>query len=155
LKKSSICILALLVIAPIVTFALWSALIEVADFFNPCLTWGVGSSGSVTLNPGLARLCSNSAGEVSQTIADAVTGLILIQGGILSAAILGAFGVIRAHPRLASLAAVILFIESVPLMLDGLFVFTILGGCFFLWASRGNRINAGSLGTSIDSSRKV
>jgi hypothetical protein len=145
LRKISLCILALLVIAPIVAFVLWSAFSEIADFFNPCLTWGAGSSGSVFLYPAGGGPCATSAGEVSQTIPEAVTWLILIQGVILFSAILGAFGVIKAHPRVVSVAAVILFIESVPLMLDGLFLFTILAGCFFLWASIGNRVQERSL----------
>jgi hypothetical protein len=147
-RKVSLCVLALLVVAPIVAFVLWSALSEITNFFNPCLTWGAGSSGTVTLNPAAGGPCATSAGAVSQTISEAVTWLVLIQGGIFSASIMGAFGVIRAHPRLLFVAAIILLVESVPLVFDGLFVFTVLGACFFLWVSRGSRVNAGALNSS-------
>src|ERR1022692_797574 len=108
-------VLAVVIIAPIVVFAAWTALLEVGDLFNPCLTWGIGNVGVGTLNPVATGPCTISAGGTSETISQAVTMLVLIQGSILTASILGVFGIIRALPRVVSFAGIILFVESVPL----------------------------------------
>jgi len=136
-------ILAIVVIAPIVAFAVWSMLYEVSDFFNPCITWGTGSA-NVTLNPAAGGPCATSAGAVSQTIPQAVTMLVLVQGGILFAAFLGAFGMIRNHSKITLVAAIVLLAESIPLVFDGWFIFTILPAGFFLWVNRTKQVEAQS-----------
>ena len=155
MKNSTLIGVLAVVIVPIAIFAVWTAYAQIIDFFNPCITWGVGNSGSVALNPAARGPCSMSSGGNSETILGAAITLVLIQGVILSGAFLGALGIIRSQPNLAIVGAMILFAESVPLMFDGLFVFTVLAGCFFLWASRGRRIQSRNASSpTIDSSTK-
>jgi hypothetical protein len=71
-------VLAVIVIAPIVFFAVWTALLEVGDYFNPCLTWGIGNVGVGTLYPSASGPCATSAEGSSETISQAVTMLVLI-----------------------------------------------------------------------------
>lgn len=129
-------VLAVVVIVPVAIFAVWTALSEVTQMLNPCISWGMGNFASGAVIPASGGPCATGVGGTSETISQAAMLLTLIQGGILFGAILGAFGILRAHSKLASLGAIILLVESVPLLFDGLFIFTILAAGFFLWASR-------------------
>jgi hypothetical protein len=66
----------------------------------------------------------------------AVLLLALIQGGILFAIGLGVVGFFRSRPRLVIVASVILIFESIPFVVDGLFVFTLLAAAALLWSRR-------------------
>ncbi len=125
--------LPLLLIAPIAMIAAISLVLQVPDFFNPCLRWGIASGGSISVSAG--SLCS-MAGGTSETMLQAVLRLILVQGGILLAIGIGAVGFLLTHPRLVIAGSVILILESIPLVLDGLFVFTLLAAASLLWSMR-------------------
>jgi len=62
--------------------------------------------------------------------------LSLIQGGILIAAIIGIWGAIRNQPILPIVSAVILFLESIPLVLGGLAILTLFTSGMFAWSAR-------------------
>ena len=132
-------ILAIVVIVPIVIFTLWTGISQILYMLDPCVTWGAGSTGVVTLNPAAGGPCSTSAGATSETIPEAIFFLILVQGGILSAAVLGALGIIKVHSRLVVAASIVLLAESALLATDGLFIFTALAAGFFLWARSNQR----------------
>ncbi len=59
-----------------------------------------------------------------------------VQVGILVAIVFGVLGVFRPSGKLLVAGATILFLESVPLVFDGLFVFTLLPGVLFLFVAR-------------------
>ncbi|MGI0091606.1 MAG: hypothetical protein ACREBS_07850 [Nitrososphaerales archaeon] len=116
----------------------------------------MGNGGSMTMNPAAGEPCTMGAGGTSETISQAAIMLALIQVGILYGAILGASGIIRAHSKLTSFAAIILLAESVPPVFDGLFVFTIVAAGFFLRASRASEVQVRSTdSTSINPAKKA
>ena len=128
-----ISILPLLLITPIGLIAVISLVLQVPDFFNTCLKWGMAIGGTISVSP--SGPCS-MAGGVSETIPQAVLRLALIQGGILVAIGLGTVGFLRSHPRLIIVGSVILLVESIPFVFDGLFVFTLLAAASLLWSMR-------------------
>jgi hypothetical protein len=65
-----------------------------------------------------------------------VLRLVLIQGGILFAIGLGVVGFLRSHARLMMISSIILLLESIPFVFDGLFVFTLLAAVSLLWSAR-------------------
>ena len=74
-----ISMLPLLLIAPIGLIAVISLILQVPDFFNPCLKWGMASGGSIFVSS--ASPCS-IAGGTSETMLQAALRLALVQGGI-------------------------------------------------------------------------
>ena len=125
--------LPLLLVAPIGLIAAMSLMFQVQDFFNPCLTWGMASGGSITVSSNSP--CSISGGS-SETLLQAALQLALVQGGILLAIGVGVVGFVRAHPRLVIVASVVLIFESIPLIFDGFFVFTLMAAVSLLWSMR-------------------
>jgi DNA-binding transcriptional ArsR family regulator len=125
--------LPLLLVAPIGLIAAVSLIFQVQDFFNPCVVWGMASGGSITVSSN--SLCSITGGT-SETMLQAVLQLALVQGGMLFAIGLGVVGFLRAHPRLVIVSSVILIFESIPLIFDGFFVFTLLAAASLLWSMR-------------------
>ena len=124
----------LLLAVPIAVIAVISLIIQVPDFFNPCLKWGMSSGGSISVSS--AGPCLTAGGS-SETIRQAILRLALIQGGILTAIGLGLIGVLRSRSAPLIVGSVILFLESIPLVFDGLFVFTLLAAGSLLWSRRG------------------
>jgi DNA-binding HxlR family transcriptional regulator len=129
-----ISLLPLLLIAPIGLISVVSLILQVQLFFNPCITWGMASGGSISVSSGSP--CSMLSGGMSETIPQAVLQLALIQGGILFALGLGVVGFFRAHPRLVIVGSLILILESIPFVVDGLFVFTLLAAAALLLSMR-------------------
>jgi hypothetical protein len=107
---------------------------EVSMFSNPCITWGVGNSGALVLHTG--GPCSSFREAVSETVPSAILRLALIQGGILTAIGLGVVGFLRSHSVLLVVGSMVLIFESVPLVFDGLSVFTLLAAVSFLWSAK-------------------
>src|SRR5215470_9161019 len=118
--KSKISWLPLILTVPIGLIALISLVGQVPDFFNPCLKWGMSSGGSISVSS--VGPCS-AAGGTSETIPQAIARLTLVQGGILTAIGVGLAGFLRSRPALLTAGSSILFLESVALVFDGLFVF--------------------------------
>jgi hypothetical protein len=126
-------LLVLAVTLPIVAFAVVSLAAQVPDFFNFCMSWGMSSGSALSVSPG--GPCTTASGT-SETIVQAVLRLTLIQGGIFLAFCLGIVGVVRPRPAFLVAASALLFLESAPLVLDGLFVLTLPPAAFFLLTSR-------------------
>jgi hypothetical protein len=124
--------LPLILIVPIGLIAVVSLVGQIPDFFNPCLKWGMSGGGSISESS--AGPCS-TAGGMSETMPQAIVRLTLVQGGILTAIGVGLVGFLRSRPALLTVGSLILFFESVPLVFDGLFVFTLLGAVSLLWSA--------------------
>jgi hypothetical protein len=114
---------------------------SVHRFFDPCLQWGVGAlndSGNVTayvvLPPGGQGPCAKSISTTPETKAQALTLLVLVNGGILIGSALGVVGALRSLPWLSVFAAAIMFCESIVVF--SIFPLTLLAGGFFLLAAR-------------------
>jgi len=122
-----------LVSLPIGALAVLTMANQVFEFFNPCTVWGA-SGGSVTVSS--VGSCSGAMQMTSETPLAVLVRLGLIQGGILFALAVGTLGTSKHMPRLMVASAVILFVESVPLIFDGLFIWGFLPAGFFLWAAR-------------------
>ena len=73
-------VLAVAVIVPVVIFVVWTALSDVTYMLNPCISWGMGNVGSVTVSPPSGGPCAMGAGGTSETISQAAIMLALIQG---------------------------------------------------------------------------
>ena len=129
-QRKQFVILALAAILPITMLAVTSIAGDVVDLVNPCFTWGAVSGGSITVSTG--GPCS-SAGATSETIPQTLERLVIIQGGILLGAGLGLLGVFGSRPILLVISSAILFLESIPLVLGGAFVLTLLPAVFFIW----------------------
>lgn len=123
--------LSLVLVAPVMIIAGVTLASTAILLASPCETWGVGS-GSVTVTP--LSSCS-SAGATTETVAQALISLVLVQGGILGGGVLGIVGVLLARKNIVILSSTILFAESVPLVFGGLFVLSALPAAFFLWSS--------------------
>ena len=132
-SKRTLTLLALIMTLPIGVFAAASLASQLPDFFNPCLTWGMPNGGSISVSPG--GPCP-AAGGTSETMSQAAMRLVLVQGGILTAVGLGIVGFLLTRPSLLIGGSVILFAESVPLVLDGLFVLTLPPALFLLWVAQ-------------------
>lgn len=122
--------LPLLLVAPIGLIAVISLIFQANDFLNPCFMWGMRSLTISSNSP-----CS-MVGGTPETMLKAVLQLALVQGGILLAIGLGVVGFLRAHSRLVIVGSVILIFESIPLVFDGLFVFTLLAASSLLWSMK-------------------
>src|SRR5262245_7633073 len=110
-------IIAIAAILPIATFAAMSFVNQLPEFFNSCFTWGMVNGGTLTVSP--AGPCT-AAGGSSETIPQAILTLILIPGGILLASSMGVIGVFRSRQILMLASSMILFLESIPFVFDGL-----------------------------------
>ncbi len=126
-------LLAVGVILPIMIFVIASLRGTILELANPCFTWGNTYGGSATISP--TGPCT-SAGASSETIPQVLLGLTLIQAGIIVGALLGILGVYSARPTFLMIGSAILFVESVPLIFGGEFLFTLLPAGFFLWRAR-------------------
>src|SRR5206468_12642821 len=103
---------------------------DVLDLLNPCFAWGAASGASVTVSSGGPCM---AAGATSETIPQMLIRNALVQGGILLGGALGVLGVLRGRLTLLVIGSVVLFLESVPLVLGGAFVFTLMPATFLAW----------------------
>lgn len=117
---------------PLVLFASFSLAAEVPRLVvdDPCWVWG--QSGG-TLRVG-SPPCEHAAGGTSETKASAITRLLLIQGSMLGSAALALIGSFASRRRLCAAAFMVALVISVPLMLSGLGLITLLSACCFLGA---------------------
>jgi hypothetical protein len=83
----------------------------------------------------VASLLPGSGVGNSVPLSESILFLILIQGGLYSAMILGILGSLKSSRALMITAAVIFLLESIPFVFDGLFILTLPPG-FFLWNAR-------------------
>lgn len=111
-------------------FALLSLGLEITHFFDPCFRWA-GEGGA----PDRGQ-CPTNIQSTSETKLNALMRLSLIQGGILIAATIGLWGAIRNQPILPIVSAVILFLESIPLVFGGLAILTLFTSGMFAWSAR-------------------
>ena len=93
---------------------------------DPCFVWGP----SIALSAE-ARPCLHMEGT-SQTKAGAIATLAIVEGGLLSAAVLALIGAFTGRRRLCATAIGIVFVISVPLLLSGLGMITLLCALCFL-----------------------
>ena len=124
-KARSLWIVACL---PILGIAILTSSDILLNLANPCTTWGANGS-PVSVSEG--GTCT-SLQSFSETAQQAIFGLILIQGGIIAGVGLAITGVLRGKPYLVAIASMILFVESIPLVFSGLFVFSLLPAALLL-----------------------
>jgi hypothetical protein len=88
--------------------------------------------GAVRL-PGLGRPpCEHFAQGTSETKAGAIARLAAVQGRLLVATVLALVGAFNGRALLCGVAFLMIVLISVPLMLSGLGMITLLCGSFFL-----------------------
>jgi hypothetical protein len=111
---------------------------EVPHFFNACFTFGE-TGGLHRISPS----CGGRAGGTSATILGTIVQLTLVQGAAMLMAALALIGAYRRKPQLILLAAVLMFLLSIPLSrgMSGL-ITLICAACFsvsFLFIKLGDR----------------
>lgn len=118
---------ALVAALPAAGLALLVAFTEVPHFVDPCYRWGDPSRSVQLPVDGDCRGITSTP----QTKGEAVRVLLLIHGGILLGAIVGAVGVWKNHLLARLSGAGVLVVESVPLLFGFSWVFTLLSALFF------------------------
>lgn len=124
--------LAILTILPIGAVAIETAMTNVLALVNPCSIFGA-ASGEATAS--LGGGCS-SVVSTSETGLQVMLTTVVVQGGIVVGALLGVLGILRARPKFLVAGFILLSLESVPLLFDGLFVLTLLPAVFFLLSAK-------------------
>lgn len=135
IRQNSLVVAGLVVILPAALFGLLTLLYQITYFFNPCVSFGTYGAPSVIgpLSESLGG-CSSFT-RISETIPQAITGLFIIQGGVIFAVVLGIAGIVYSRRNLLLPAFAILIVESILLLTDGLFIVILPPGIFFLWAA--------------------
>jgi hypothetical protein len=130
--------LAVVVSLPLGLVAVRAVAITAGQFFDPCFQWGNGgNSFSGTIRPG--DPCRAQSGT-SETKTQAVVRMLIVPGGILAGLALGILGVARGRAGPAVAGAVVVFLESAPLMFSfGPFA-VLTSGAFLLLARPGGRM---------------
>jgi len=100
--------IAVSIAVPLMTLAVWSTGRTIREFSDPCVYWGA-SQPAPTLAPGGPCPSVRVNGE---TKARAVGRLIVINGGILVASLLGVLGAWLARPSLLVAGAGLILMES-------------------------------------------
>jgi hypothetical protein len=146
-------VVAVVVSLPLGLVAARAVAITAGQFFDPCFQWGNGNSASGTISGTIRRddPCRSRSGA-SETKTEAIARMLIVPGGILAGLALGILGVARGRAGLAVGGAVVVFLESVPLMFSfGPFA-VLTSGAFLLlgrnagpW-NRATRITARALG---------
>jgi len=135
-ERKLLALLALAAIVPIGTLLASSVAADVFDLLNPCFAWGASSGVVLTVSSG--GPCT-AAGATSETIPQMLIRNALVQGGILLGGALGVLGVLRGHLIYLWIGSGILFLESVPLVLGGAFVLTLMPATFLAWRAVAER----------------
>jgi len=117
------------------TASIATGLLSLAD---PCAVWGT-AGGSVTIAKGAG--CSSIV-STSQTIPQFLLMMAIVRGGILAGAFVGLLGILRSRPAFLIAGFVLLTLESVPLLFDWLFLFTLLPAGIFLLSARTKLLSA-------------
>ncbi len=124
---------ALLLALPICVLAVWSIGVTASSLFNPCVSWG-GDSGSAGADTRPCKLHTMS----SETRAHAIIVMLAVPGMMLLATFLAAWGAAKHRPRLTAVAAVLMFLEAVPLALTA-WPLPVLASAGFFWVSYRDR----------------
>ena len=111
---------------PLIVFSVLSVAYELPNFFDPCFSF---AGGTVPIT-GPCRLHS---GGTSQTIAETVLRLTLVQGSLTLAALLALKSTYLDRPKLMLVSFVIVFILTMPLSMGRFGIITLIcSGCFLL-----------------------
>jgi len=125
-------VVAVMVSLPLGLVAIGAVASTARQFFDPCFQWGNGgNSFSGTIRPG--DPCRAQSGT-SESKTQAVARMLIVPGGILIGLALGIFGAARGWAGLAVGGAVVVFLESVPLMFSFGPLAVLTSGAFLLLA---------------------
>ena len=114
---------------PLILLSMLSLGSEIPHFFNPCFTFGATSG---ERQPFVASCRGRSAGT-SETRLRTIIRLTLVQGTAMFMAALALKGAYRRKPQLILLAAVLMFLLSVPLAMGMSGLITLIcATCFFV-----------------------
>jgi hypothetical protein len=140
-ERKMYALIALVALLPIGMLLASSLATDARDVLNPCFTWGAVNGGSVVVSQG--GPCT-SAGGTSETIQQMLVRNALVPGGILLGGALGVAGVARGRLILLEVGSAVLFLESIPLVLGGAFVLTLVPAAFLTWRALIEGRSAGS-----------
>ena len=124
--------LAVFVSLPLGLVAIGAVASTAGQFSDPCFQWGHGGnsfSGTIRGDDP----CRSRSGT-SETKAQAVARILIVPGGILIGLALGIFGAARGRVGLAVGGAVVVFLESIPLMFSFGPLAVLTSGAFLLLA---------------------
>lgn len=123
--------LAVLAALPVSLFAVRAISVNLSDFFNPCVGWGVGSSGA------FQRSANAPCVQVtlrSETKTQAAVQMAAVPSVVLLAAVLGVWGAARSRPKVAFAGACLMFLEAIPLVFS-IWPLALIAGGGFLWVA--------------------
>jgi len=140
-------VIALLAALPPVLLVAWSLAGTLSRFSDPCFQWGQSQPVSMYLSP---ESPCRSVGGSSETKVHAVAQLLLVQGGILTACLLGVCGAFVRRPVISVLGAGLIFFESVPLIFSFAWLTVFVSGLFLVAMRVGTPVHgAAKLGTRL------
>jgi hypothetical protein len=112
----------------LIAIALLSAGSEIRRFFDPCFFFGDTGGG-----PTFSAPCRGRMAGTSETMAQVILRLALVQGTAVGTAVLALKGVYRGKRRLILVASFVLFVLTVPLIIGMAgFVTLVCAVCFLL-----------------------
>jgi hypothetical protein len=129
-ERKVFAIVALAAFLPIGALSVNSFVTDLLHLLSPCFTWGAANGVSVTVSS--AGPCT-SAEATSETVLQMLIRNALVEGIILVGGALGVLGVLRGRMALLVAGSGALFLESVPLVLGGAFVLTLMPATFLTW----------------------
>jgi hypothetical protein len=139
--------IAILAALPALLLVTWSSSRTIPQFWDPCFQWGISHRGGMYVSPGGA--CRAMEGT-SETKAQAVVRLTLVQGGILIASLLAILGALLSRPLLSVLGAGLVFFEAIPLMWSFAWLTVFVSGLFLLAARKSAPVQgAAKMGTRL------
>ena len=117
---------------PLILLSMLSLGYEIPHFFTPCFTFGE-TGGLHRIPPDIQRSCAGRTGGTSETMLGTIVRLSLIQGTAMFMAALALRGAYRRKTQLILIAAVLMFLLSIPLALGMSGSITLIcATCFFL-----------------------
>lgn len=132
-------LLAMLVSLPMGLVAARAVAYDLHEFADPCLQWGVGSNGSVTLGSVSVRPndpCARRISQTSETRTRALITVLIVPGGIIVAIGLGLVGAASSRPTLMLVGACLMFLEAFPLVFSFAPVALLTAGALALLATK-------------------
>jgi hypothetical protein len=123
--------LAVIGALPLVWFVAFSLYKELPRLVvdDPCFVWGQRNTAQLSVG---RPPCEHLAEGTSETKVGAIIRLTAVQGSILVATVLALIGSFRGRPLLCGVGFIMIVLISVPLMLSGLGMITLLCASFFL-----------------------
>src|SRR5437016_24133 len=113
---------------PLILLSMLSLGSEIPHFFNPCFSFG-----ATTGRQPYVASCRGRSGGTSETRVGTIIRLTLVQGTAMFMAALALKGAYRRKPQLIVLAAVLMFLLSVPLAMGMSGLITVIcATCFFV-----------------------